>query len=164
LLVRGGVETNPGPTLAEERKQKREYVLASICENAPEMEPGTKHFKKTAIRDCIRLYNRATDADHTKTNKAKFTGVDREILLATVNYLGGRDMKDFTKPAVIVALIERIDHHLPHACNQCTVMDLGDFLVKIILLYIIFGKTNMNVFVINKPRKSNQFQTILCIL
>ncbi len=55
LLVQGGVETNPGPTLADDRKLKREYVLASLCENAPEMEPGTKNFKKTAIRDCIRL-------------------------------------------------------------------------------------------------------------
>ena len=120
LLIQGGVETNPGPTLAEDRKLKREYVLASLCENAPEMEPGTKNFKKTAIRDCIRLYNNiAMDADQTKTNKAKFTGVDREILLATVTYLGGRDMTDFTKPAVIVELIQRIDHHLPHACIPC---------------------------------------------
>ena len=87
------------------------------------MEPGTKNFKKTAIRDCIRLYNIEMDADHTntKTNKAKFTGVDREILLATVTYLGGRDMTLFTKPAVIVELIERIDHHLPHACNPCKI-------------------------------------------
>ena len=34
LLVQGGVETNPGPTLADDRKLKREYVLASLCENA----------------------------------------------------------------------------------------------------------------------------------
>ena len=123
LLVQGGVETNPGPTLADDRKLKREYVLASLCENAPEIKPGTKNFKKTAIRDCIRLYNTEMDADHTntKTNKAKFTGVDRDILLATVTYLGGRDMTLFTKPAVIVELIERIDHHLPHACNPCKI-------------------------------------------
>lgn len=45
--------------------------------------------------------------------------VDRVILLATLSYLGGRDMNNFTKPAVISALIERIDHHLPHDCNLC---------------------------------------------
>ena len=50
------------------------------------------------------------DADHTKTNKAKFTGVNREMLLAMVTYLAGRDMKHFTKPAVIIALIEKIEN------------------------------------------------------
>ena len=81
------------------------------------MNPGSNNnFKKESIRDCIRLYN---DSDNTKTTAAKFAGVNREILLATVTYLGGRDMKDYTKPAVITELMNRIDHHLPHSCNIC---------------------------------------------
>jgi len=117
LLVRGGVESNPGPTLAEERLKTKEYVLASLCDNAPEMDPGSNNFKKESIRDCIRLYGK--DSDNSKTTAAKFAGINREILLATVTYLGGRDMNDYTKPAVITELIKRIDHHLPHSCNTC---------------------------------------------
>ena len=121
LLVRAGLETNPGPlpTIHENEPPKKEYILASLCENAPDMEPGPKAFKKTSIRDCLRLYNISSDSNNTKSNKAKLNTVDRDILLATVNYLEGRDMSKFTKPAVINTLIERIDHHLPHACTIC---------------------------------------------
>lgn len=54
LLIKAGLETNPGPT-SPERQKNKEFVLAGLRENAPDMEPGTKSFKKTAIRDSLRL-------------------------------------------------------------------------------------------------------------
>jgi len=120
LLVRAGVETNPGPICAEKRQDNQKKSLAELCVNAPDMEPGTKAFKKTAIRDCIRLYQVSSEtASRDASNKTKLNANDRDILLATLEYLGGRNMDDYTKPAVITALIARIDHHLPHSCSMC---------------------------------------------
>lgn len=52
-------------------------------------------------------------------NKSKFNTIGREVLLATLVYLGGPNMSDFTKPAIIDSVIARIDHHLPHSCYTC---------------------------------------------
>jgi hypothetical protein len=98
----------------------REKTLAELCVNAPDMDPGSKNYKKTSIRDCIRLYNITLDTKRDMSiNKSKFNNISREVLLATLVYLGGPNMSDFTKPAIIDSVIARIDHHLPHCCYTC---------------------------------------------
>jgi hypothetical protein len=87
------------------------------------MEPGTKGHSKYAIRDCIRKYDPSisphTDKSNFKQTK-NFQSIDRNVLLKTVEYLGGSDMTDYTKPACINEVITKIDHHLPHSCQMCS--------------------------------------------
>lgn len=121
MLLMSGVESNPGPQPKD--LSRINEILAQLCVNAPEMEPGPRGHSKFAIRDCIRKYDPSisphTDTNNQKQNK-NFTSVDRDVLLKTVEYLGGSDMTDYTKPACINEVITKIDHHLPHSCQICS--------------------------------------------
>ena len=120
LLIRSGIESNPGPQ--SKNLEKINTILALLCANAPEMEAGTKGHSKYAIRDCIRKYDPSisphTDKGNIKQSK-NFQMIDRNVLLKTIEYLNGSDMTDYTKPACINEVITKIDHLLPHSCQMC---------------------------------------------
>ena len=100
LLITGGVEPNPGPgSHTDERDTEwitmQEEILAGLCANATILD---------AI-DCLRLYN-----PHSSNSKHKneFGKCQKQLLVATLDYLGTSGQDQFTKPTGINNLICRI--------------------------------------------------------
>lgn len=119
LLIRSGIESNPGPTQTKDLTKHKE-ILAELCANAPKMESTKATISEYAIRDCIRLFNVNTLHDmKAKRFRTKFSSVDSDVLRGTINYLNGPDMSEYTKEACIDKVIAMIDHYLPHKCNMC---------------------------------------------
>lgn len=108
LLVIGGVEEEPGPdnTTADSAILD---ALAEICQAAP----------NNKIRDCLREYDPKLSAAqlHKKFNK-----LDKDTLVETLEYLNVPNQSEYTKDAVRLNLIIRIENLLPEECNICKEM------------------------------------------
>ena len=119
LLIRSGIESNPGPTQTKDLTKHKE-ILAELGANAPKMESTKATISEYAIRDCIRLFNVNTLQDMKPERfRTKLSFVDNEVLRGTIKYLNGPDMSEYTKEACIDKVIAMIDHYLPHKCNMC---------------------------------------------
>ena len=82
----------------------QEKILAGLCANATSLE----------VRDCLRLYN-----PHSSNSKHKneFGKCQKQLLVATLDYLGTSGQDQFTKPKCINNIICRIQNLLPDTCN-----------------------------------------------
>lgn len=104
LLLISGIEPNPGP-VSETRRQEELNILAGLCATAPQ-----------EVRDCLRLYEpRNTFTEH----KLQFSGCNKPVLVATLDYLQIPDQDMYKKPKCVTNLICRIQNLLPDDCKLC---------------------------------------------
>lgn len=107
LLIRGGIEQNPGPeTTTEEKIANQNKVIAELCVNAPSNE----------VRDCIRLYNPAKEYEH---HNNKFKSQKKATLLAALEYLSTPLPEKSTIKDCSHELICTIGTYLPDTCRMC---------------------------------------------
>ena len=99
LLIREGVEANPGPNTVDD-------ILAEICVGAT----------NTNVRDYLQLYNK----EFTTTQlKRTFSKCYKTTLVDTMDYLRVPGQGEYNKDTVINNLIVRIQNLLPDFCNMC---------------------------------------------
>jgi hypothetical protein len=81
---------------------------------------------KESVRDCLRLYREGQD---TRQLTRAFNGVNKDILVLTMEFLQVPGEAIYNKPTVADHLITRIKNLLPSKCNHCTkdyVVDVDD--------------------------------------
>ena len=93
-----------------------EEILAGLCANATIIE----------VRDCLRLYN-----PHSINSKHKnvFGKWQKQLLVATSDYLVTSGQDQFTKPTCINNPICRTHNQLPDTCN--IILCKGEYCVKL---------------------------------
>ena len=110
LLVRAGVEQNPGPVTEleaqDETINKQEDIIAELCSDAP----------NTEIRDCLRLYK---PKNSVRQYKAEFNKCTKPVIVNTLDFLSETGQGEYTKPTCINTLICRIQNLLPDICKLC---------------------------------------------
>ena len=110
LLVRAGVETNPGPVAGidtiDEYIKKQEDIIAELCSDAPNVE----------VRDCLRLYK---PKNNGKQHKTQFAKCKKEVIVETLEFLSETGQDQFNRTTCINNLICRIQNLLPDICNLC---------------------------------------------
>ena len=105
LLIIGGVEQNPGPTLSADTIEEHNEVIAGLCAEAP-----------VDIRDTLRLYDPSLE---TRGLERQIARSSKNLLIAALEYLGIPGMQDYTKEACVTSLICRIQNLLPDTCGLC---------------------------------------------
>ena len=106
LLLIGGVEPHPGPTM-EEINEARSSVIAEFVVKADSQ----------AVKDVLRLYKPVMT--HYQLQKA-FEGTTMKLLVETTNFLGVPGSEKYSKPAIINKLITRIQSLFPDECSICS--------------------------------------------
>ena len=110
LLIRAGVEQNPGPgagiDIEDETVNKQEDIIADLCAEAQEAE----------VRDCLRLYKAKNSI---KQHKAELAKCNKPAIIKTLDFLAVPGQDQFNKPACVNTLICRIQNLLPDICKIC---------------------------------------------
>ncbi len=101
LLILGGVETNPGPT-----QEKQQEVIEALVSTAREDE----------VKDVLRSYN------PTHTHKQQVRDISKHNLnklKGAALFLKMEGSQTLLKPALVQAVIVRIQNLLPDKCQIC---------------------------------------------
>lgn len=109
LLIRSGIESNPGPKTTEQIEKEKD-ILADLVNI-------DKEHCTADIRNCIRLFNPANTHDQ---HLSKFNGVRKGVLVNTLAYLGLEGMEQYLQKPLVNKVISAIRNHLPATCKTCT--------------------------------------------
>ena len=104
LLVRGCVETHPGPDPTP--CPSEQDILAELAAGAPNNE----------VRDVLRDYKIGKDLT---TQKKALKKHSKPRLVATMAYLGVPNQDDYYPETIVHNLIVRIHNFFPEECREC---------------------------------------------